>query len=106
MTDRLLTLTVTGFTPAGFEISMQLLDVKAADLETAITWFDNTMSGRGIRPVAGRETTKGAPVMNENGGKRCKIHNVDMEQHEKGTSHWFSHKVTGADGAETWCRGK
>jgi hypothetical protein len=44
--------------------------------------------------------------MNENGTHKCPIHDVDMELHEKGSSKWYSHKVTGADGTENWCRGK
>lgn len=106
MTDRLITLTLTGFTPAGFEISMQVLDVKAADLDTAIQWFDATALGHELRPIAGQAKHAGEPAMNENGGKKCKRHGVAMEQHEKNGAVWFSHKVTGADGTETWCRGK
>lgn len=106
MTDRLITLTLTGFTPAGFEIALQVLDVKAADLATAIAWFDAQALGQGLRPIAGKETVKGQPVMNENGSHKCPIHNVDMELHEKGASKWYSHKVAQADGTEKWCRGK
>ena len=102
MTDRLLTLTVTGFTPAGYEISFQALDVKPGDLEKSILWFDVTLAGHGVRPVAGRDTQTGKPVMNENGTHKCTIHDVDMERHEKGNSHWYSHKLE--DGS--WCRGK
>ena len=106
MTDRLLTLTVTGFTPAGYEISFQALDVKPGDVAASIAWFDNTLAGHGVRSVAGRDTQTGKPVMNENGTHKCALHGVDMEAHTKGSSTWYSHKVTGADGTEKWCRGK
>jgi hypothetical protein len=54
MADRLITLTLTGFTPAGFEIALQILDVKAADLATAIAWFDAQALGHGLRPGDGQ----------------------------------------------------
>jgi len=102
MADRLLTITVTGFTPAGYEISAQALDVKPDVLEATIVWFDAKLLALGVRSVCGRENGKGQPVMNEDGAHTCKIHGVDMVRHEKGESHWFSHQLE--DGS--WCRGK
>lgn len=106
MTDRVLTLTLTGFTPAGYEISMQMLDVTNDKLETAIAWLDERSKVVGIRPVCGVVDKNGQRQATDAELPECPIHKCPMERHDKGASHWYSHKVTGEDGTEKWCRGK
>jgi hypothetical protein len=101
-----MTLTLTGFTPAGYEISVQVLDVANDKLIEAIAWLDQRSAVVGIRPVCGVVDKNGVTQATDMELPMCPIHNCAMERHEKGKSAWYSHKVVGADGAETWCRGK
>lgn len=106
MTERMLTLTLTGFSPKGFEISLQVLDVAIDKLADAIPWLDGHAEMVGIRPVCGVVDKNGSTQATDAEFPICPIHNVAMQCHTKGKAHWFSHKVADADGRETWCRGK
>lgn len=106
MTERVLTLKLTGFSPKGFEISLQVLDVAIDKLADAIPWLDGHAEMVGIRPICGVVDKNGQRQATNGELPECPIHKCAMERHDKGTSHWFSHKVVGEDGTEKWCRGK
>jgi len=106
MAERVMTLTLTGFTPAGYEIAVQILDVTNDKLIEAIAWMDQRSALVGIRPVAGQIDKNGTRTATDAELPTCPIHNCAMERHDKGAAHWYSHKVTGEDGTEKWCRGK
>ena len=106
MTERVMTLTLTGFTPAGYEISLQILDVATEKLPEALAWLDKRSADVGIRPVAGKIDCNGTRTATDAELPTCPIHNCAMERHTKGKSVWYSHKVESSNGDDVWCRGK
>uniref|UniRef100_A0A6M3Y206 Uncharacterized protein n=1 Tax=viral metagenome TaxID=1070528 RepID=A0A6M3Y206_9ZZZZ len=106
MTERTFDLQVSGFTRGGYGVTLLAREVAAEKLGVALEWLGVKMTEAGILPDH-------RIVQAENGGNGnppevhlCPIHKVPMEYHEKGKSHWWSHKVTMEDGTEHWCRGK
>jgi hypothetical protein len=96
---------VSGFTPAGYSITFECDNVTIESMKKLVDWFDERLTVCACKPAI---FSKSAPAPeNGNGGETqmCPIHKVPMERHTKGKGSWFSHKVAGEDGAETWCRG-
>ncbi|MBU1621898.1 MAG: hypothetical protein KJ604_20775 [Gammaproteobacteria bacterium] len=106
MSDRTFNVKVSGFTPGGYTFSLETDAVDGKDLKKLVGWIDETFHAMQIQPAL---FSRSAPPDNGNGDadtKECPVHHVPMERHDKGNSHWYSHKVTNPDGTESWCRGK
>ena len=106
MSDRTFNVKFSGFTPSGYALTLETPDVPGDKLKDLVGWIDERFSSLQCHPALFSSS-----IPAENGGngpetRMCPIHNVAMERHEKGNSHWYSHKVVGPDGAEVWCRGK
>jgi len=106
MADRLFSITVTGFSPLGYELAVSASDVDAKKLPEAIAWLDVTLGVAGVRPVVGQVDKGGKRTATDQELPTCPIHGVAMERHSKGKSVWYSHKVENEDGSEFWCRGR
>jgi len=106
MAGRMFDISVIGVTPAGYYVTLETKAVDGDKLKELVGWIDERLSVCGIRangPTNNHESTKNALDLT---APTCAIHNAVMELHTKGTSKWYSHKVIGPDGTETWCRGK
>ena len=106
MAERTFDLQVSGYSQGGYGITLTTHNVQGGLLGEALTWFDEKMNAAGILPSIpevgpARVDPPGWPDT-----KICPIHKEEMTHHEKGKSHWWSHKVISEDGSETWCRGK
>ena len=106
MADRTFNVKFGGFTPSGYALNIETSDVPGEKLKDLVGWIDQRFSSLQIQPAIFSKSTP--PPDNKNGPEtqQCPIHNCEMERHEKGNSHWYSHKVVDKDGTETWCRGK
>jgi len=106
MSDRSFNVKISGFTPGGYALSLETDAVDSESLKILVGWIDERFHALQIQPAL---FSKSAPLpIGENGPetRECPIHHVPMARHEKGNSHWYSHKIVGADGSESWCRGK
>ena len=105
MAERTFDLQVEGYTKEGYPLMLIVHNVDGTKLSAALSWIEAQLilSGAVAPPSdngAHRVDPPGWPDT-----KICPIHKVEMERHEKGKSHWWSHKVISEDGSETWCRG-
>jgi len=106
MAERTFDLQVSGYTKGGYGVTLTTPDVEYAKLGLALDWLGDAMTKAGVLPSIpevgpARVDPPGWPDT-----KICPIHKEEMTRHEKGKSHWWSHKVISEDGSETWCRGK
>ena len=106
MADRTFDLQVSGYTPGGYGLTLVARDVDGTKMETALVWIGKTLTEAGILPFVPETGPARVDPPGWPDTKICPIHKVEMTRHEKGKSHWWSHKVISEDGSETWCRGK
>jgi len=106
MADRTFDLKVEGYTKGGYPLMLVAHNVDGTKLSAALEWIEAQLEVCGA--VASLPET--GPARVDPPGwpdtKICPIHKVEMTRHEKGKSHWWSHKVALEDGTEHWCRGK
>ena len=106
MSARTFDIQVNGYTKGGYAVTLTTQDVDDDKMPAALAWLEERLSVLEVQPRRS-ETVNG---VKDNPGwpdtKLCPIHKVEMQRHEKGNSHWWSHKVTLEDGTEHWCRGK
>jgi len=106
MSDRTFNVKISGFTPGGYALSLETDAVEGKALNELVGWIDERFHALQIQPAL---FARAVPAENGNGDaetRECPIHHVLMDRHDKGKSYWYSHKIVGADGAESWCRGK
>ena len=106
MTKRTFDLQVSGYTQEGYGFTLSTREVESDKLDVSLKWIGEKMAAAGVLPSIpevgpARVDPPGWPDT-----KICPIHKEEMTRHEKGKSHWWSHKVISEDGSETWCRGK
>jgi len=106
MSDRTFDLQVSGYTKGGYAFTLTFKDVSWTKLDESLLWINGQLTKADVSPgqpeaANGLTSNPGWPDT-----KICPIHKEEMTRHEKGKSHWWSHKVISEDGSETWCRGK
>ena len=106
MAERTFDLQVEGSTKEGYPLMLIVHNVDGTKLAAALEWIEGQLRLSGAVPPSSdcgphRVDPPGWPDT-----KICPIHKEEMTRHEKGKSHWWSHKVIAEDGSETWCRGK
>ena len=106
MAERTFDVQISGYTRGGYGFTITTRDLDIDKLATALEWMGTKMTEAKIGPLqaVGTPGDNGSTPAGET--HICPIHKVPMERHDKGSSHWYSHKVTEADGTERWCRGK
>jgi len=106
MAERTFDLQVEGYTKEGYAITLIAHAVGGTKLATTLEWFGEQLPEAGMLPFAPKVGAHQVDPPGWPDTKLCPIHKVPMEYHEKGKSHWWSHKVQLEDGTEHWCRGK
>jgi len=106
MAERTFDLEISGYTKEGYLVNLTTHGMDGGSLRTALDWLGEKLGEAGMLPFVpevgpARVDPPGWPDT-----KICPIHKEEMTRHEKGKSHWWSHKVISEDGSETWCRGK
>lgn len=106
MAERTFDLQVSGYTKGGYGVTLTTRDVEYAKLGLALDWLGSAMDDAGVQPHPSGNSSSQSDNPGWPDTKICPIHKVEMTLHEKGKSHWWSHKVVLEDGTEHWCRGK
>ena len=106
MAERTFDLQVSGYTKEGYPVTLTAHDVNGSTLATALKWIPAQMIEAGVLPSQSDNSAHRVDPPGWPDTKICPIHKEEMTRHEKGKSHWWSHKVISEDGSETWCRGK
>ena len=106
MADRTFDLQVSGYSKGGYGITVTARDVEGDKLLTALAWLGEKVTESGLLPLQAVGTPGDNGSTPDGETHLCLIHKVPMERHDKGRSHWYSHKVVEVDGTERWCRGK
>ena len=106
MAKRTFDLQVSGYTQEGYGFTLSTRDVESDKLDVSLKWIGEKLSEAGVLPCVPETGPARVDPPGWPDTKLCPIHKEEMTRHEKGKSHWWSHKVTLEDGSEHWCRGK
>lgn len=106
MADRKCELRVSGLSRGGYLVTVAVHEVDLTKLLDGLVWLGKALTEAGVAPYHDAAPPGDNGNNNTIDTKICPIHKVPMQRHDKGKSHWYSHKVTLEDGSEHWCRGK
>lgn len=102
MVERMIAITLKGYTEAGFGVDLVIADVSWDKVALAVSGLVEKAGQVGLKPVISRNNHEATKQALDLAAPVCKIHGEPMTLHTKGSSKWYSHKLE--DGS--WCRGK